>query len=88
MLGPINNYRVAATLAILADPAEADRRPYRGVRPRSATNRAAKSAASLRVAAKMAGRFVERLDRIADTLIAFLLPAGHFRTQRGSRDNC
>ena len=40
------------------------------------------------VAAKMAGRFVERLDRIADTLIAFLLPAGHFRSQRGSRDNC
>jgi hypothetical protein len=36
----------------------------------------------------LAGRFVERLDRIADTLIAFLLPAGHFRTQRGSRDNC
>jgi len=36
----------------------------------------------------MAGSFVEWLDRIADTLIAFLLPAGHFRSQRGSRDNC
>jgi BMFP domain-containing protein YqiC len=35
----------------------------------------------------MAAGFVERLDRIPDTLFAFLLPGGHFRAQRGSRDN-
>jgi hypothetical protein len=35
----------------------------------------------------MTGWFVEKLDRIPDTLIAFLLPSGHLRTQRGSRGN-
>jgi hypothetical protein len=35
----------------------------------------------------MAGWFVEKLDRIPDTLIAFLLPSDHFRAQRGSRGN-
>jgi hypothetical protein len=37
-----------------------------------------KIAASLRVAAKMAAGFVERLDRIPDTLFAFLLPGRPF----------
>jgi hypothetical protein len=31
---------------------------------------------------------VEKLDRIADTLFAFLLPYGHFCSHRGSRDEC
>jgi hypothetical protein len=35
----------------------------------------------------MAAGFVERLDRIADTLFAFLLPGQPFRQQRGSRGN-
>jgi hypothetical protein len=34
----------------------------------------------------MANWCVERLGRIADTSIAFLLPFGHFSLQRGSRD--
>jgi hypothetical protein len=32
----------------------------------------------------MAAWCVEKLGRIADTTIAFLLPSGHFSTQRGS----
>ena len=35
----------------------------------------------------MADWCVERLGRIADTPFAFLLPFGHFSSQRGSRDN-
>jgi hypothetical protein len=34
----------------------------------------------------MADWFVERFGRIADTPITFLLPFGHFSSQRGSRD--
>jgi hypothetical protein len=34
----------------------------------------------------MADWFVERLGRIADTPIAFLLPFDHFSSQRGSWD--
>jgi len=34
----------------------------------------------------MADWCVERLGRIADTSITFLLPFGHFPTQRGSWD--
>jgi len=34
----------------------------------------------------MADWFVERFGRIADTPSAFLLPFGHFSSQRGSRD--
>src|SRR5688572_27279232 len=41
---------------------------------RRATTPATKRPAALRVAAKIAAGFVERLDRIADTLFAFLLP--------------
>jgi len=40
---------------------------------------------SLRVAAKIATGFVERLDRIADTLFAFLLPGPRFWPQRDLR---
>jgi len=69
---------MASTLPDLADPAGADRRPYRGVRRRSATNRAVKSGASLWDEAKMADGFVAKLGRIADTPIASLLPVGHF----------
>ena len=45
---------------------------------RRVTTPAAERPASLRVAAKMAAGFVERLDRIADTLFAFLLPGRPF----------
>jgi hypothetical protein len=45
----------------------------------------AKGPASLRVVPKIAAGFVERLDRIADTLFAFLLPGPRFWPQRGSR---
>jgi hypothetical protein len=41
--------------------------------------------ASLRVAPKIIAGFVERLERIPDTLIAFLLPGQRFWLQRGSR---
>jgi len=34
----------------------------------------------------MAALCVEKLDRIADTLIVFLLSSGHFRLKRVSRD--
>jgi hypothetical protein len=34
----------------------------------------------------MADWCVEKLDRIADMPVAFLLPFGHFSSQRGSRD--
>jgi hypothetical protein len=34
------------------------------------------------VAVKMTGWFVEKLDRIAYTPFAFLLPSGHFSPQR------
>jgi len=69
---------MAATLPDLTDPAGADRSPYRGVRTRSATNRAVKSDASLWDEAKMADWFVAKLGRIADTPIASLLPVDHF----------
>jgi len=69
---------MAATLPDLADPAGVDRRPYRGVRTRSATNRAVKSGASLRDETKMGDRFVAKLGRIAYTPIASLMPVGHF----------
>jgi hypothetical protein len=36
-------------------------------------------------AAKIAAGFVERLDRISDTLLALLLPGERFWPQRGSR---
>src|SRR5215475_4429713 len=75
-LGRVDIHRMAATLPDLTDPAGADRRPYRGVRTRSVTNRA--SGASLWDEAKMADRFVAKLGRIADTPIASLLPVGHF----------
>src|SRR5262249_42200536 len=52
---------------------------------RRATTPADKRPASLRVAAKIAAGFVETLDRIADTLFAFLLPGPRFWPQRGSR---
>jgi hypothetical protein len=55
------------------------------IRTRWATNWAIKSAVSLRAAAKIAGRCVEALDRIADTLFALLLSSNDFRAQRGSR---
>jgi hypothetical protein len=44
-----------------------------------------KGTASLRVAAKIGAGFVEGLDRIADTLVALLLPGERFWPQRGSR---
>jgi hypothetical protein len=43
-----------------------------------------KRSASLWVAAKIAAGFVERLDRMPDTLFAFLLPEWRFWPQRGS----
>src|SRR6266571_8578199 len=52
---------------------------------RRATTPAAKRLASLRVAAKIATGFAERLDRIADTLVAFLLPGPRFWPQRDLR---
>ena len=44
-----------------------------------------KDPASFQVAAKIAAGFVEELDRMADTLFAFLLPGARFWLQRGSR---
>src|SRR6201987_3687301 len=52
---------------------------------RRATTPAAERPASLRVAAKIAAGFVEALDRIADWLLALLLPGERFWLQRGSR---
>ncbi|MBW7835696.1 MAG: hypothetical protein H3C28_03565 [Sphingomonadales bacterium] len=72
-LGPVDIHRVAVTLADLTSPA---------------TSWMAKSAAPLWGGAKMATWRVEKLDRIADTPFAFLLPYGHFCSHRGSRDEC
>jgi hypothetical protein len=49
-----------------------------GHRASAATNRAGKIGASRRVSAKIAGWFVEALDRTAGTLFALLLPSRRF----------
>jgi hypothetical protein len=68
---------MAATLGILAVARRKERCDLYD-HERRATKPAAKRPASLRVAAKIATGFVERLDRIADTLFAFLLPGPRF----------
>jgi hypothetical protein len=45
-------------------------------------------AASRRVAAKWPPGSSKGSTVFPDTLFAFLLPGGHFRSQRDSRDNC
>src|SRR5262249_43342491 len=79
---------MAATLPDLADPAGADRRPYRWVRTRSATNRAVKSGASLGDEAKMADRFVAKLGRICRYTHRFSPASRPFWPHRGSCAEC
>src|SRR5215831_12255088 len=87
-LGRVDIHRMAATLPDLTDPAGADRRPYRGVRTRSATNRPVKSEASLWDEAKMADWFVGKLGRIAGYAHRFSPASRPFWPHRGSCVEC
>ncbi|HZQ40711.1 MAG TPA: hypothetical protein VFA87_07955 [Rhizomicrobium sp.] len=69
---------MAATLRILVSGQERGALWACIAHERRATPPETKRLASRRAAGKMADWFVEKLGRIADAAIAFLLPFGHF----------